>query len=116
VSIKHVDESIKQMFSSAKITALSKASVSEQYFMQSVAFLYQQSGIEETTLNRVFEQHALLCKYNYMPPLNRTQLLNVCCSLASTKLILLEPSKNIYLQRVRSNMSVDDIDYALKKK
>jgi origin recognition complex subunit 1 len=113
VSITHVDQAIKQMFSSAKINALSNASRMEQYFMKSISILYQKSGLEETTLNKIFEQHNFLCRSEGMVPLNRTQLLNVCCMLASSKLILLEPSRNIYLQRVRCNMSVDDIDYVL---
>lgn len=113
VSISHVDKAIQSMFSSAKITALSNASKLEQLFMKAIATLYQATGIEETCLNKIFEQHAFLCSSNNIKPLNRTQLLNVCCSLASVKLILLEPCKNIYLQRVRSNMSTDDIDYVL---
>jgi Cdc6-like AAA superfamily ATPase len=113
VNISHVDTAIKQMFSSAKITALSNCSKMEQLFMKSIAILYKKSGIEETSLNRIFEQHNFLCKTVNIQPLNRTQLLNVCCTLASSKLILLEPTKNIYLQRVRCNMSIDDIDYVL---
>jgi origin recognition complex subunit 1 len=113
VSIGHVDQAIKQMFSSAKINALSSASKMEQFFMKSISILYQKSGLEETTLNKIFEQHNFLCRSEGMAPLNRTQLLNICCMLASSKLILLEPSRNIYLQRVRCNMSVDDIDYVL---
>lgn len=114
VTISHVDEAIKQMFSSAKITALINSTKMERFFMKSIAILYQATGLEETTLNRIIEQHNIMCRSHNIPPLNRTQLLNVCCSLASLKLILLEPSKNIYLQRVRCNMSMDDIDYALK--
>ena len=113
VNISHVDQAIKQMFSSAKITALANASKMERFFMKSIMILYQKSGLEETTLNKIFEQHNFLCRADGMPPLNRTQLLNICCSLASSKMILLEPSRNIYLQRVRCNMSVDDIDYVL---
>ena len=116
VSINHVDEAIKQMFSSAKIKVLSSSSKLEKMFMKAISILYQKSGMEETTLNKIFEQHTFLCRAENIKPLNRTQLLNICCMLASSKLILLEPSRNIYLQRVRCNMSVDDIDYVLKEK
>lgn len=115
VNITHVDNAIKQMFSSAKVTALKNASIMEQHFMKAIANLFLKSGIEETTLNKIFEEHAAICKFNALKPLNRTQLLNVCCTLASSKMILLEPSKNIYLQRVRCNMSTDDIEYGIKK-
>lgn len=115
VNITHVDNAIKQMFSSAKITALQNASIMEKHFMKAICNLYLKSGIEETTLNKIFEEHSTICKFASLKCLNRTQLLNVCCALASSKMILLEPSKNIYLQRVRCNMSTDDIDYALKK-
>jgi Cdc6-like AAA superfamily ATPase len=113
VNIGHVDEAIKQMFSSAKITLLKHLSRAEQLFMQAIVVIYKTSGIEETTLNKIFEQYTELCKCYGMQVLNQTQLTNVCCSLSSLKLILLEPSNNIYLQRVRCNMSVDDIDYVL---
>lgn len=115
VTISHVDNAIKAMFSSAKITALQNASLMEQHFMKSIANIYLKSGIEETTLNKIFEEHTLICKFNSLKTLNRTQLLNVCCSLASSKMILLEPSKNIYLQRVRCNMNTDDIEFGIKK-
>lgn len=115
VSIPHVDGAINQMFSSAKINLLLNASLHEIYFMEAIATLYKKSGIEETTLNKIFENHTMICNYNKTRPLNRTQLLSVCCSLGSSKLILLEPSNNIYLQRVRANMSIDDIDYVLKQ-
>jgi Cdc6-like AAA superfamily ATPase len=114
VNISHVDLAIRSMFSSAKINALTQASKMEQLFMKAILILYQNSGLEETTLNKIYEQHNFLCRSSSIQPLNRTQFLNVCCSLASCKLILLEPSKNIYLQRVRCNMSTDDIDYVLK--
>lgn len=114
VSIGHVDSAIRSMFSSAKINALTHSSKMEQLFMKSISIIYQNSGIEETTLNKIYEQHNFLCRSQAIQPLNRTQFLNVCCSLASCKLILLEPSKNIYLQRVRCNMSCDDIDYVIK--
>ena len=113
VSIGHVDTAIRSMFSSAKITALKNASRMEQLFMKAIACLYQASGIEETSLNKIYEQHTFLCRSQGMQSLNRTQFMSVCCSLASTKLVLLEPSNNIYLQRVRCNMSTDDIDYVL---
>lgn len=114
VNIQHVDNAIKQMFSSAKITAVKHATKHEQYFLKAIATLYQKSGIEETNLNKIFDEHTILCKYDNVKSLNRTQLLNICCSLSSCKLILLEPSKNIYMQRVRLNMSADDVDFALK--
>ena len=115
VSIGHVDSAIKQMFSSAKITLLKHATLMEQYFMKSVMNLFQKSGIEETTLKKIFEEHTAMCKFSSIKPLNRTQFLSVCCSLASSKLILLEPSKNIYLQRVRCNMNTDDIEYGINQ-
>ena len=104
------------MFSSAKIVALTHCSQMEKFFMKSISILYQKSGIEETSLKNIFEQHSFFCKSNGIQTLNRTQLLNICCMLASLKLILLEPSKNIFLQRVRCNMSTDDIDYVLNDK
>lgn len=116
VNLMHVDTAIKQMFSSPKILALSHCSKMEQLFMKAIAILYKASGIEETTLNKIFEQHVALCRSEIIHPLNRTQLLNVCCKLASFKMILLEPSKNIYMQRVRCNMSTDDIDYVVNDK
>ena len=113
VSINHVDEAIKQMFSSAKIVALKNCTLMEQYFMRAISNIYRSTGLEETTFKRIFEEHTSLCRVNSYTPLNRTQLLNVCCNLGSMKLILLEPSKNIYLQRVRSNMNTDDIEYVI---
>lgn len=104
------------MFSSPKILALTHCSRMEQLFMKSIAILYKSSGIEETSLNQIIGQHVALCRMEGIQPLNRSQILNVCCKLASFKLILLEPSKNIYMQRVRCNMDTADIDHVINDK
>jgi Cdc6-like AAA superfamily ATPase len=116
VNINHVDLSIKQMFSSSKIVFLKSATKYEQLFLKAITILYKSTGSEETQLNKIFEQFVALCKYDNIAVINRTQLLNICNMLASCKLILIEPSKTIsvYMQRIRLNMSVDDIEYALK--
>lgn len=114
VNIIHVDQAIKHMFGSPKIEWLKSASLQEQLFMQALSILYKSTGREETTLDKVFEQHAILQQKGQK--LNRTQLFNVCCNLSASKLILLEPSRNINLQRVRCNMNVDDVEWVLQNK
>lgn len=45
---------------------------------------------------------------------NISQLLAVCASLSSSRLILTEHGRNDIRQKIRLNISIDDVTYALK--
>ncbi|XP_034036666.1 origin recognition complex subunit 1 [Thalassophryne amazonica] len=114
VSVSHVMEALNEMFSSAYIVAIKCASVQEQLFLRAVIAEFRRLGLEEATFQQVFVQHQALCRVEGLQPVSVSEGLTLCQRLGSCRLLLLEPSRLGVLQRVRLNVSQDDVLYALK--
>ncbi|KAM3620084.1 uncharacterized protein V6R79_018177 [Siganus canaliculatus] len=114
VGMSHVMEALNEMFSSAYITAIKCASVQEQIFLRAVIAEFRRLGLEEATFQQVFVQHQALCRVEGLQPISVSEGLAVCQRLGACRLLLLEPSRLGVLQRVRLNVSQDDVLYALK--
>nr|XP_043899295.1 origin recognition complex subunit 1 isoform X2 [Solea senegalensis] len=114
VGMSHVMEALNEMFSSAYITAIKCASVQEQLFLRAVIAEFRRLGLEEATFQQVFVQHQALCRVEGLQPISVSEGLAVCQRLGACRLLLLEPSRLGVLQRVRLNVSQDDVLYALK--
>ena len=63
---------------------------------------------------QVFVQHQALCRVEGLQPIGVSEGLAVCQRLGACRLLLLEPSRLGVLQRVRLNVSQDDVLFALK--
>uniref|UniRef100_A0AAQ5ZF47 Origin recognition complex subunit 1 n=1 Tax=Amphiprion ocellaris TaxID=80972 RepID=A0AAQ5ZF47_AMPOC len=114
VGMSHVMEALNEMFSSAYITAIKCASMQEQLFLRAVIAEFRRLGLEEATFQQVFVQHQALCRLEGLQPISVSEGLAVCQRLGACRLLLLEPSRLGVLQRVRLNVSQDDVLYALK--
>uniref|UniRef100_A0A8C2XI23 Origin recognition complex subunit 1 n=1 Tax=Cyclopterus lumpus TaxID=8103 RepID=A0A8C2XI23_CYCLU len=114
VGMSHVMEALNEMFSSAYITAIKCASLQEQLFLRAVIAEFRRLGLEEATFQQVFVQHQALCRVEGLQPISVSEGLAVCQRLGACRLLLLEPSRLGVLQRVRLNVSQDDVLYALK--
>ncbi|KAG7266832.1 hypothetical protein CRUP_024012 [Coryphaenoides rupestris] len=110
VSRKALDE----MFSSAYVTAIRCASTQEQLFLRAILAEFRRLGLEEATFQQVLVQHQALCRVEGLQPVSVSEGLAVCQRLGACRLLLLEPSHLGVLQRVRLNVSQDDVLYALK--
>ncbi|XP_077964089.1 origin recognition complex subunit 1 [Gasterosteus aculeatus] len=114
VEVGHVMEALNEMFSSAYVTAIKRASLQEQLFLRAVIAEFRRLGLEEATFQQVFVQHQALCRVEGLQPISVSEGLTVCRRLGGCRLLLLEPSRLGVLQRVRLNVSQDDVLYALK--
>ncbi|XP_041646335.1 origin recognition complex subunit 1 isoform X2 [Cheilinus undulatus] len=114
VSMNHVMEALNEMFSSAYISAIKCASVQEQLFLRAVIAEFRRLGLEEATFQQVFVQHQALCRVEGLQPISVSEGLAVCQRLGACRILLLEPSRLGVLQRVRLNVSQDDVVFALK--
>ncbi|KAJ7986269.1 hypothetical protein DPEC_G00338190 [Dallia pectoralis] len=114
VGMSHVMEALDEMFSSSYITAIRCASVQEQLFLRAVLAEFRRLGLEEATFQQVFVQHQALCRVEGLQPVSVSEGLAVCQRLGACRLLLLEASRLDVLQRVRLNVSQDDVLYALK--
>ncbi|KAM4549390.1 origin recognition complex subunit 1 isoform 2-T2 [Odontesthes bonariensis] len=114
VGMSHVMEALNEMFSSAYITAIKCASTQEQLFLRAVIAEFRRLGLEEATFQQVFVQHRALCRVEGLQPVGVSEGLAVCQRLGACRLLLLESSRLGVLQRVRLNVSQDDVLFALK--
>ncbi|XP_029001649.1 origin recognition complex subunit 1 [Betta splendens] len=114
VGMSHVMEALDEMFSSPYITAIKCASVQEQLFLRAVIAEFRRLGLEEATFQQVFVQHQALCRVEGLGPVGVSEGRAACQRLGACRLLLLEPSRLGLLQRVRLNVSQDDVLYALK--
>ncbi|KAG8003326.1 Origin recognition complex subunit 1, partial [Nibea albiflora] len=64
--------------------------------------------------HQVCVQHQALCRVEGLQPITVSEGLAVCQRLGACRLLLLEPSRLGVLQRVRLNVSQDDVLFALK--
>ncbi|XP_070564136.1 origin recognition complex subunit 1-like [Ptychodera flava] len=116
VDIIHVETAIQEMFSSPKIVAMRESSLQEQLFLRAIVSEFRQSGLEEAPFSKVLKQHVTLCRLEAVRPPTTTEVASVCARLGSSKLILVESGRNDMHQRIRLNVSQDDVLYALKTK
>ncbi|XP_068175922.1 origin recognition complex subunit 1 isoform X2 [Antennarius striatus] len=114
VGMSHVMEALNEMFSSPYVTAIRCASVQGQLFLRAVIAEFRRLGLEEATFQQVFVQHQALCRVEGLPPIGVSEGLGVCQRLGACRVLLLESSHLGILQRVRLNVSQDDVLYALK--
>ncbi|XP_058159572.1 origin recognition complex subunit 1 isoform X2 [Dasypus novemcinctus] len=115
VTVAHLMEAVDEMFSSSYITAIKNASVLEQGFLRAILAEFHRSGLEEATFQQIYSQHVTLCRIEGLPYPTMSETMAVCSRLGSCRLLLLEPSRNDLLLRVRLNVSQDDVLYALKE-
>uniref|UniRef100_A0A6I8NEL6 Origin recognition complex subunit 1 n=1 Tax=Ornithorhynchus anatinus TaxID=9258 RepID=A0A6I8NEL6_ORNAN len=115
VGVAHVVEAVEEMFSSSYVTAIRNASLLEQGFLKATLAEFRRSGLEEATFQQVYQQHVALCRIEGLPPPSASETMAVCSRLGACRLLLLlEPSKNDLLLRLRLNVSQDDVLYALR--
>ncbi|KAM8889003.1 origin recognition complex subunit 1 isoform 2-T2 [Synchiropus picturatus] len=114
VSVSHVMEALNEMFSSPYVTAIKAASLQEQLFLRAVIAEFRRLGLEEATFQQVLVQHQALCRVEGLQPVHASEALAACRRLGACRLLLLESSRLDVLQRVRLNVSQDDVLFALK--
>ncbi|EFX84900.1 hypothetical protein DAPPUDRAFT_194189 [Daphnia pulex] len=114
VMMQHVQTAIEEMFSSPKLLAIQACSLHEQLFLNALVQEFNRTGVEESFFDQVIRQHYTLCDLEGMSRPNVSELLSVCASLCSSRLILSEHGRNDIRQKVRLNIGIDDVTYALK--
>lgn len=114
VTMQHVQAAIEEMFSSPKLLAIQACSLHEQLFLNALVQEFNRTGVEESVFDQVIRQHYTLCDLEGMSRPNVSELLSVCASLCSSRLILSEHGRNDIRQKLRLNIGIDDVSYALK--
>lgn len=115
VGMAHVDCAIQEMFSSPKIRAIRCLSQQEQIFLRAVVAEFRRTGVEETTFSKVYNQHITICRLEGVKPPTFSEVSSVSSRLSSCRLLLSELGTNDLFHKIQLNVSVDDVNYALKE-
>lgn len=115
VGMSHVDRAIQEMFSSPKILAMRCLSQQEQLFMRAVVAEFRRTGVEETTFSKVYNQHITICRLEGVKPPTFSEVSCISSRLSSCRLLLSELGTNDLFHKIQLNVSVDDVNYALKE-
>ncbi|ESN93994.1 hypothetical protein HELRODRAFT_103086 [Helobdella robusta] len=115
ISMVHVDAAIQEMFSAPCMVAVRTSSFFEKMFLKSLLSEFQRTGIEEAVLANVYTQFVALCRFEGVTSPNLSQVSRMCNKLGGFKLLLTDSSRNDIHQKIRLNMSQDDLSYALKQ-
>lgn len=118
VIMTHVNDALQEMFSAPKIVAMKQASQQEQTLLKAIVAEFQSSGVEESTIEAIYERHLSICNFegNFVPTL--TEFRQIVGSLEQMKLLLVDSfsSRHSALhRRVRLNVSPDDVQFAMSQ-
>jgi len=115
VDIAHVETTIRNMYGSTLIIAMQNIAQQEKIFMCAVALELKSTGAAETTFGDAAIRHAILCKtHGYSLP-NSSILSSICARMGACKLLnLLDSSRTDLNQRIKLNLMIDDIEFAIR--
>ncbi|XP_071534634.1 origin recognition complex subunit 1 isoform X2 [Panulirus ornatus] len=114
VEMLHVDQAIKEMFTSPKISAIRSCSLMEQFVLRAIVAEFTRSGLEEAVFGQVLQQFVSLSIFEGIEPCCTSEVMMIVNRLTSQRLILTEHSRNDLSLRLRLNISTDDVNYALQ--
>ncbi|XP_018012664.1 origin recognition complex subunit 1 [Hyalella azteca] len=114
VGFKHVNLALAEMFTSPKIMAIRECSAVEQQLLAAAVAENQRSGLEETSLERLYSQFLSLCAFD--GKLKHVSFSNVILAvnkLSARRLFITESPRRHLSQRISLNISVQDVKFAL---
>ncbi|KFO64482.1 Origin recognition complex subunit 1 [Corvus brachyrhynchos] len=115
VKMAHVTEAIDEMFSSPYVNAIRNASLHEQIFLKAILAEFRRAGVEEATVQQVYQHHVALCRVEGLQSPTVSEIMGICSRLGACRLLLVEASNKYLHMRVRLNLSQDDVMYALRE-
>nr|CAB3264573.1 origin recognition complex subunit 1-like [Phallusia mammillata] len=113
VGIEHVHEALQEMFASPMVMFIRNCSTQEKLFLRATVSEFRRSGLEEATVGQILQHHVTLAKLDNLPPATVTSLIKVCNQLAASHVLLMEMGRHDLYARVRLNVSIDDVLFAL---
>jgi origin recognition complex subunit 1 len=114
VKVEDVHDALKEIFSSTKFMAVRESALQHRVFLQAIAHEFKISGLSEAIFSNVLRHHEDICKVERFPIPSTSQLMEIALSLYERRIILLETTPVFLKTKILLNVSMDDIDFALK--
>ena len=104
----------QEMFTSPKILAIRSCSKYEQKFLLVIVNDFSKTGVEETTLRRLYTEFQSLVRFDGLPVLSLYGTVDLAARLSSQRLILAEHFRYGLDTKIRLNVAMDDVAFALQ--
>ncbi|KAF9981004.1 Origin recognition complex, subunit 1 [Mortierella antarctica] len=114
VTIRIVDQAIKEMFASPNVRLIQTASLHQKLFLVALTAKLRRLGLAEAEFSEVAHAHLQMCRLHNIEPPMLSDLSAICASLGSSRCLLVESGKQDIHQRVRLSVSEEDVIMALK--
>jgi len=114
VTIRTVDQAIKEMFASPNVRLIQTASLHQKLFLVSLVSRLRRRGLAEDEFSAIARAHLQLCRLHNIKPPILSDLAAICASLGACRCLLVEAGKQDIHQRVRLSVSEEDVIMALK--
>ncbi|KAG0198616.1 Origin recognition complex, subunit 1 [Mortierella sp. GBA30] len=114
VTIRTVDQAIKEMFASPNVRLIQTASLHQKLFIVALTAKLRRLGLAEAEFSEVAHAHLQMCRLHNIEPPMLSDLSAICASLGSSRCLLVESGKQDIHQRVRLSVSEEDVIMALK--
>jgi len=115
IGVQHVTKAHMEMFSSPKILAIRSCTKYEQMLLKVMVAEFHRTGVEETSVGSVFREHQICLRTEGLEIISLVGTVAMLARLSSMRLVLAEHFKLGLMTKLRLNVAVDDIDFALKK-
>ncbi|KAF9924270.1 Origin recognition complex, subunit 1 [Linnemannia zychae] len=114
VTIRTVDQAIKEMFASPNVRLIQTASLHQKLFLVALTAKLRRLGLAEVEFSEVAHAHLQMCRLHNIEPPMLSDLSAICASLGSSRCLLVESGKQDLHQRIRLSVSEEDVIMALK--
>ncbi|RUP45409.1 P-loop containing nucleoside triphosphate hydrolase protein [Jimgerdemannia flammicorona] len=114
VTIPTINEAVREMFSSANVSFIRHASLHQKIFLLATMQRLRRSGVADVEFAEVAQQHVQTCRWHNVEPPSSSDLAAICASLGQARCLLVEPGRLDLHQRIRLNVSEEDVTMALK--
>ncbi|KAF9436930.1 Origin recognition complex, subunit 1 [Entomortierella beljakovae] len=114
VTIRTVDQAIKEMFASPNVRLIQTASLHQKLFLVALTSKLRRLGLAEVEFSEIAHAHLQMCRLQNIEPPMLSDLSAICASLGSSRCLLVESGKQDIHQRVRLSVSEEDVIVALK--
>ncbi|KAF9193716.1 Origin recognition complex, subunit 1 [Haplosporangium sp. Z 767] len=115
VTIRTVDQAIKEMFESPNVQLIQTASLHQKLFLVAMTSMLRRTGVAEVEFSDIAYAHMQMCRVHTIEPPLLSDLSAICASLGSSRCLLVESGKQDIHQRVRLCVSEEDVIMALKQ-
>jgi len=115
IGVGHVTRAHMEMFSSPKILAIRSCTKYEQMLLKVMVAEFHRTGVEETTMGAAFREHQICLRTEGLEITSLVGTVAMMARLSALRLVLAEHFKFGLLTKLRLNVAMDDIDFALKQ-